>query len=159
MRHLVSRLYHQTKKMRRPSARLLTQLADIRTELLRAQPDVERVGTMLKKLKSSAAAKLPEYALALELAPTLTASDKQGKATVPPLTKPETVRRLQGILAAPLAAPEPPKTVRTHSKSGKTTPKTNAKPKSKARAKKKKTTKRKTTRKKRAKSTSRKRGD
>ena len=136
MRHLVSQLYHQTKKMRRPSNRVLTQLAEIRTEFLRAQPDVARVGTVLKKLKSSSAARLPEYQLALELLPTLSPSEKQAGAQVLPFTKPETVRR----------AP------------GKTTAKTGAKPKPKSKGRaKKKTTKRKTMRKKSAKGTTRKR--
>lgn len=145
LRQLASRLYIQVKRSPRPAKRVLTQLAEIRAELLHPQPDLDTVADALERLAGSAASKLPEYELAVALLPAAGSSGGDTRTTASGFADRDTVRRLQATLAAPLDIAVPQETDRSGGKR-KTTERAAGKKAAKTKTKKK--TKKKTTTKK-----------
>lgn len=102
LRQLASRLYIQAKRSRRPSKPVLTQLGEIRAELLHREPDLDTVAHALERLAGSAAAKLPEYELAVALLPAASPPEDEVGTAATAFADRDTVLRLKTTLAAPL---------------------------------------------------------
>ncbi|UCF40809.1 MAG: hypothetical protein JSW43_00240 [Gemmatimonadota bacterium] len=118
-RQLVSRLYLQVTRSPKASARARERIAAARAELLTRRPDLERVGKALDDLKSTAAAKFPEYGLARELLRPLRGNHKgkaASKADTPALKRRDSLEQLRATLAAPLT-PSVPSNGATRSRS------------------------------------------
>ena len=109
-RQLVSRLYLQVSRTPKSSQRACQHLETARAELLTPRPNLERVATELDGLKSTSAAKLPEYGLARALLRPLRANHKgRGGGTesvAQSLRRRDSLEHLRATLTAPLGTPD-----------------------------------------------------
>ncbi len=111
-RQLVSRLYLQVCRSAQSSPRAREHLETARAELLTLRPDLDRVAKALDDLKSTPAARLPEYDLARELLRPLRSNHKgakRSKGRTAPLKRRDSLEQLRATLAAPLTPPSFPK--------------------------------------------------
>lgn len=108
-RQLVSRLYLQVCRSPKSSQRAREHLETARSELLTRRPNLERVAKELDGLKSTSAAKFPEYGLARELLRPLRGNNKgkkRSKERTPSLKHRDSLQQLRATLTAPLSPAE-----------------------------------------------------